>query len=79
MGNRLNLSPLVILLSLGLWGSIWRIPGMFLCVPITVIMVIIFFYFPETRPSAILLSGTGELSVGPRRGDAAAKKSATSD
>jgi predicted PurR-regulated permease PerM len=79
MGNRLNLSPIVILLSLGLWGSIWGIPGMFLCVPITVIMVIIFSYFPETRPAAILLSGTGELSVGPRRGDAAAKKSATSD
>jgi AI-2 transport protein TqsA len=79
MGNRLNLSPIVILLSLGLWGSIWGIPGMFLCVPITVIMVIIFSYFPETRPAAILLSGTGELSVGPRRGDTAAKKQATLD
>lgn len=79
MGNRLNLSPIVILLSLGLWGSIWGIPGMFLCVPITVIMVIIFSYFPETRPAAVLLSGTGELSVGPRRGDSAAKKQAESD
>jgi AI-2 transport protein TqsA len=79
MGNRLNLSPIVILLSLGLWGSIWGIPGMFLCVPITVIMVIIFSYFPETRAAAILLSGTGELSVGPRRGDTAAKKQATLD
>lgn len=69
MGNRLNLSPIVILLSLGLWGTIWGIPGMFLCVPITVVMVIIFSYFPETRPAAILLSGNGELSVGPRRGD----------
>jgi predicted PurR-regulated permease PerM len=69
MGNRLNLSPIVILLSLGLWGTLWGIPGMFLCVPITVVMVIIFSYFPETRPAAILLSGNGELSVGPRRGD----------
>jgi AI-2 transport protein TqsA len=67
MGNRLNLSPIVILLSLGLWGAIWGIPGMFLCVPITVVIVIIFSYFPETRPVAVLLSGTGELSVGPRR------------
>ena len=66
MGNSLNLSPIVILLSLGLWGSIWGIPGMFLCVPITVIMVIIFSYFHTTRPIAILLSGNGELSVGPR-------------
>jgi hypothetical protein len=41
--------------------------------------VIIFSYFPETRPAAILLSGTGELSVGPRRGDTAAKKQGTSN
>jgi hypothetical protein len=32
-----------------------------------VVIVIIFSYFPETRPVAVLLSGTGELSVGPRR------------
>jgi AI-2 transport protein TqsA len=76
MGNRLNLSPIVILLSLGLWGAIWGIPGMFLCVPITVVIVIIFSYFPETRPVAVLLSGTGELSVGPRRGKAAVQRQA---
>jgi len=64
MGSRLNLSPIVILLSLGLWGSIWGIPGMFLCVPITVIIVIICSYFPATRPIAVLLSGNGELSSG---------------
>jgi AI-2 transport protein TqsA len=73
MGNRLNLSPIVILLSLGLWGSIWGISGMFLCVPITVIIMIIFSYFPETRPVAVLLSGNGELSVGPRRRDGSVK------
>ncbi|MDP4880420.1 MAG: AI-2E family transporter, partial [Opitutales bacterium] len=67
MGNRLNLSPIVILLSLGLWGSIWGIPGMFLCVPITVIIMIICSYFPSSRPVAILLSGNGELTVGARR------------
>ncbi|MGK0456129.1 MAG: putative PurR-regulated permease PerM [Lentimonas sp.] len=66
MGSRLNLSPIVILLSLGLWGSIWGIPGMFLCVPITVVTVIICSYFPTTRSLAILLSGNGELSIGPR-------------
>lgn len=61
MGNRLNLSPIVILLSLGLWGSVWGIPGMFLCVPITVIIMIICSYFPATRPVAILLSGNGKV------------------
>ena len=61
MGNRLNLSPLVILLSLGLWGTIWGIPGMFLCVPFTVIIMIICSYFPETRFVAVLLSGEGNV------------------
>ena len=64
MGNRLNLSPIVILLSLGLWGSVWGIPGMFLCVPITVIIMIICSYFPATRPLAILLSGNGKAVSG---------------
>ena len=61
LGSSLNLSPLVILLSLGLWGSLWGIPGMFLCVPITVIAVIILSHFPQTRPIAILLSGDGNV------------------
>ncbi len=61
MGNTLNLSPLVILLSLALWGSIWGIPGAILCVPITVVMVIIFSNFKSTRPVAILLSKDGEI------------------
>lgn len=67
MGNRLNLSPIVILLSLGLWGSIWGIPGMFLCVPITVIIMIVCSYFPATRPVAILLSGNGKVVSGLRK------------
>lgn len=62
MGNRLNLSPIVILLSLGLWGSVWGIPGMFLCVPITVIIMIVCSYFPKSRPIAILLSGDGNIA-----------------
>jgi predicted PurR-regulated permease PerM len=62
MGNRLNLSPIVILLSLGLWGSVWGIPGMFLCVPITVIVMIVCSYFPATRPIAVLLSGNGKVA-----------------
>lgn len=63
MGNTLNLSPLVILLSLALWGSIWGIPGAILCVPITVLMAIIFSNFEATRPVAILLSRDGQISA----------------
>lgn len=57
LGTRLNLSPLVVILALTFWGSLWGIAGMFLCVPITVIMMIIFSQFDSTRNIAILLSG----------------------
>jgi len=63
MGSRFNLSPLVILLNLALWGYIWGIPGMFLCVPFLIIITIILSYFPQTRPIAIILSSNGKLAV----------------
>ncbi len=61
MGNSLNLSPLVVLLSLVLWGSVWGIAGMFLSVPITVISMIVLANFDSTRPIAILLSKDGRV------------------
>lgn len=61
MGNSLNLSPLVVMLSLAIWGSIWGIAGMFLSVPFTVILMIIFSEFPKTRPIAIILSQNGKI------------------
>ncbi|UTW62495.1 AI-2E family transporter [bacterium SCSIO 12741] len=56
VGSTLNVSPLVTLITLALWGSIWGIIGMLISVPITVIIIIILNEFPETRPAAILLS-----------------------
>lgn len=61
LSHTLNLSPLVILISLAVWGSIWGILGMFLSVPITVMMMIIFAHFEKTRPIAILLSQDGDI------------------
>jgi predicted PurR-regulated permease PerM len=61
MGNSLNISPLVVLLTLTLWGLLWGIPGMLLSVPITVILIIIMSEFEETKPIAILLSRNGNL------------------
>ncbi len=61
MGTSLNLSGLVIMLSLALWGAIWGITGMVLCVPLTVIVMIICAQFPSTRPVALLLSAHGHL------------------
>lgn len=61
MGNSLNISPLAAIFSLAFWGTIWGVPGMFLSVPITVILVIICAQFTQTRAIAILLSEKGTL------------------
>ncbi len=61
MGSSFNLSPIIILLNLALWGYIWGIPGMFLCVPILIIITITLSHFPRTRPIAIILSSDGNL------------------
>ncbi|CAM1345753.1 AI-2E family transporter [Tenacibaculum crassostreae] len=60
-GKSLNLSPLVTILSLAVWGEIWGITGMILSVPITVIMIIIFSQFENTKNIAILLSESGNV------------------
>lgn len=61
MGHSMNLSPLVILLALATWGTMWGVVGAFLCVPITVILAIIFAQFEDTRPIAVLLSKDGQI------------------
>ena len=61
MGNSLNLSPFVILASLTIWGSLWGIPGAFLAVPITSVLVIVLSEFRGTRPIAVLMSRGGQL------------------
>ncbi len=61
MGNTLNISPLVAILSLAVWGALWGITGMLLSVPITVALIIIFSQFPNTRSIAILLSEKGRV------------------
>lgn len=60
MGDTLNLSALVVLLALALWGAIWGIPGMFLSAPLTVLMMILFAQSESTRWIAVLLSANGE-------------------
>ncbi len=62
IGKSLNLSPLVILLSLAVWGSLWGFAGMLLAVPITVTIMIILTQFESTRPIAILLSDSGQIA-----------------
>ncbi len=61
MWNKLNLSPLVILISLVFWGNLWWVAGMFLSVPIMIILNIVFSKFEKTKAIAILLSEKWEL------------------
>jgi predicted PurR-regulated permease PerM len=61
MGNSLNLSPFAILVSLAIWSELWGVPGAFLAVPITAILVIVLSEFPGSRPIAVLLSRNGRL------------------
>ena len=61
MGDRLNLSAVVILLMLVVWGAMWGPAGMFLAIPITVILTLICARFDTTRPIAVLLSKNGQV------------------
>jgi AI-2 transport protein TqsA len=61
VGRTLNLSPLVVMICLSFWASIWGILGMMIAVPVTSVLVIIMSQFNDTRRFAIMLSGTGEI------------------
>jgi AI-2 transport protein TqsA len=64
MGETLNLSPLTVIIALILWGTVWGVVGAFLCVPLTVILVIVMSNFRATRWVSILLSKTGRIHLG---------------
>jgi len=57
MGKSMNLSPIIILLSLVFWGWLWGLVGMFLAVPITAVIKIVFESIPGLRPVAAAMSG----------------------
>jgi len=56
LGNGLDLSPLIVLIALSLFGWLLGPIGMFLSPPLAVIMKIIFQSFPETRWIAVLMA-----------------------
>jgi len=56
MGKGLDLSPVVVMLSLIFWGWVWGIMGMILAVPLTATVKIIFEEIESLRPIAILMS-----------------------
>ncbi len=59
MGESLNISALVVLLSLAVWGALWGLPGMFLSAPLTVLVMIVLNQIPGARWVAVILSDDG--------------------
>ncbi|MBQ4431409.1 MAG: AI-2E family transporter [Synergistaceae bacterium] len=59
MGDKLGVSPVMILLSLLLWGMIWGIPGALLSTPIISIIKIVCENIPVLHSIAVLI-GSGE-------------------
>jgi AI-2 transport protein TqsA len=59
-GDGLNMDPLVVLMSLGFWGAILGLPGMFLSTPLTVLTMVILAQFDGSRWIAVLLSADGD-------------------
>jgi predicted PurR-regulated permease PerM len=56
LGNVLNLSPLVLLLSIAYFGFIWGPVGLLLAVPLVTTVKIILSDFEATHPLAVLIS-----------------------
>jgi predicted PurR-regulated permease PerM len=58
-GDRLNLSPVVILLFLVFWGWLWGIVGALLAVPIAAAIQIALSHIPALAPLAVMM-GSGQ-------------------
>lgn len=74
-GDSLNLSAVVVLLALAIWGAVWGIVGAFLAAPLTVMLMIVLAQFPATRWIAILLSADGKPTPDAQRLDKSARGS----
>ena len=59
MGKTLNISPIALIIFLSLMGKIWGLVGMFLSVPLLVILIIFLNNFKETKKVAIFLTEKG--------------------
>jgi predicted PurR-regulated permease PerM len=57
MGKSFSINIITVLVMLMLWGFLWGIPGMIMCIPITVFLKIIFEQFPSTKIVSDIMSG----------------------
>jgi predicted PurR-regulated permease PerM len=63
-GESMNLSTIVVLLGLAIWGKIWGITGMFLSSPLTVAIMVILAHQPSAYWLAVLMSADGRPDKG---------------
>ena len=56
VGQSVNLSPLVVLFSLIFWGWLLGIVGMFLAIPLSVVLKIVFENISDLRFISVLMS-----------------------
>ena len=63
-GRRLNLSPVIIIFSLFLWGWIWGPVGMFIAVPITAVIKIVCQNIPVLKPLSIMMENGRKVGKG---------------
>ena len=63
LGDQLNLSPLLLLVSLIFWGYVWGIVGMILSVPIMSMLKITLSKFENTKSISILMSYNKEPGI----------------
>ncbi|HEY0446778.1 MAG TPA: AI-2E family transporter, partial [Allosphingosinicella sp.] len=59
-----NIDPVATILALSFWGFLWGIPGAFLAVPLTLMLMIVCSQFENTRWVAVLLSNDGRPRLG---------------
>jgi len=64
MGHQLGLSPVIVLITLMVWGWIWGPLGAFLATPLTVLMATLCTHSSRMRPVGMLLGDTS--NVNPR-------------
>jgi predicted PurR-regulated permease PerM len=64
MGDLLNISALVVLLSLGVWGALWGMSGLFLSAPLAVLIMIALEQTRGGRWIAVLMSAEGDPAKG---------------
>ena len=57
MGRSLALSPFFLFASMVFWGWMWGIVGIFLAVPLTVLLRMLFEQYEPLRPAATVMSG----------------------